>query len=236
MLFCANLAQLFKDIPIEERFARAAEAGYQTVDIPAPYDVNVQEIINHLSWNSLRLASLPCPPPNYTGGAPGCPATPGMEARFQRDVKRALLYAKTLKVMHVRLVLPQVEDIENTSILKKNLTWAATQAGAQILTLSDTAVRGGPNADQHHPVRLARLIDEIAAPNLRLVLEAQAITQQGENLVALWPELKPHVGHVNLTADDGVEHAEMAAFLTVLQKARFAGTVTTTAPPVIEEK
>ncbi|MDP5361432.1 MAG: hydroxypyruvate isomerase, partial [Paracoccaceae bacterium] len=88
--FCANLTWLFTELPFLERFEAAKEAGFDGVEVLFPYDVNAQDIVNARARHDLQMVLINCPPPNYTGGAQGFAAVPGVEDRFQKDFMRAL--------------------------------------------------------------------------------------------------------------------------------------------------
>lgn len=96
--FCANLTMLFAERPFMERFAAARVAGFDAVEVLFPYDVAVPDILKVLARNDLPLATINCPPPNYTGGARGFAAVAG--SRFRQDFKRSVRYAAALGVQH----------------------------------------------------------------------------------------------------------------------------------------
>lgn len=56
--FAANLSMMFTEAPFIERFAAAAEAGFQAVEFLFPYDFAASEIKAQLSRHNLTLALL----------------------------------------------------------------------------------------------------------------------------------------------------------------------------------
>ncbi|MBZ5136647.1 hypothetical protein HU085_13465, partial [Salmonella enterica subsp. enterica serovar Typhimurium] len=54
--FAANLSMMFTEAPFIERFAAAAEAGFQAVEFLFPYDFAASEIKAQLSRHNLTLA------------------------------------------------------------------------------------------------------------------------------------------------------------------------------------
>ena len=42
--FAANLSLLFTEVPLPERFARAADAGFRAVEIQFPYDYPAEQL------------------------------------------------------------------------------------------------------------------------------------------------------------------------------------------------
>ena len=102
--FAANLCTLFTELPLPARIAAAAEAGFDGVEIPYPYDSPAIEIRNALGQAQMPVVLMAAPPPNYTGGTPGFAAQPGGEERFRHDFRRALRYAQTLKARHLHIL------------------------------------------------------------------------------------------------------------------------------------
>ena len=126
--FCANLTWLFTELDFLERFEAAKEAGFDAVEVLFPYDVNAQDIVNELGKHELQMALINCPPPNYTGGAQGFAAIPGLEERFRKDFGRALRYARTLGVQHLHIMSGVAEGDEAKATFVNNLRWAAAEA------------------------------------------------------------------------------------------------------------
>lgn len=56
--FAANLSMMFTEVPFIERFAAAAEAGFQAVEFLFPYDFAASEIKAQLSRHDLTLALM----------------------------------------------------------------------------------------------------------------------------------------------------------------------------------
>lgn len=54
--FAANLSMMFTEVPFIERFAAAAEAGFQAVEFLFPYGFAASEIKAQLSRHDLTLA------------------------------------------------------------------------------------------------------------------------------------------------------------------------------------
>ncbi|MEO0765891.1 MAG: TIM barrel protein, partial [Pseudomonadota bacterium] len=94
--FAANLTHLWAELPYLDRFDAAADAGFEAVEVLFPYDAPAPETQKALQRNGLEMVLLNAPGPNYTGGARGFAATPGGEARFDYDMRRAVRYAQAL--------------------------------------------------------------------------------------------------------------------------------------------
>src|SRR5882724_1501740 len=94
--FAANLSMMFNEASFLERFALAAQAGFQGVEYLFPYDYPVEEIAARLKSNDLRNVLFNLPPGNWAAGERGLGALPGREAEFAAGLELAISYATRL--------------------------------------------------------------------------------------------------------------------------------------------
>lgn len=196
--FSASLGWLFKERPFLERFEAAKAAGFDAVEIPAPYDVSAQEIQLRLALNDLRLVSIACPPPNYTGGQAGYPSDPANMARFRYDFRRALRFAAALRPEYLLVMAGVGQGPEARACFIDNLRWAAKEAGRQKLLIEPACSQQLPGHFLDSFDLACAVIEEVGAPNLRLqfdVYHAHAITG---DVFATWERVAPLVGHVQI--------------------------------------
>ena len=62
--FAANLSLLWAELPYLDRFAAAADAGFEAVEILFPYDLAASRTQRALIANGLELILMNGPPPN----------------------------------------------------------------------------------------------------------------------------------------------------------------------------
>ncbi len=79
--FDPNLRWLFTELPMLDRYAAAARAGFKGVEVAFPYEYPAREIAARLSDNDLTLVQIltPC---NWAAGERGIAALPGRQADF----------------------------------------------------------------------------------------------------------------------------------------------------------
>ncbi|EAX6925888.1 TIM barrel protein, partial [Salmonella enterica] len=94
--FAANLSMMFTEVPFIERFAAAAEAGFQAVEFLFPYDFAASEIKAQLSRHDLTLALFNTSAGDTAAGEWGRAALPGCEHDARADIDLALEYALAL--------------------------------------------------------------------------------------------------------------------------------------------
>lgn len=222
--FCANLTFLFNELPFLERFGAARSAGFQAVEILFPYDLAAPDIRRLLDLNGLALASMNAPPPNYTGAAPGFPAVPGGEERFRHDFRRALRYARALGAERLQVMAGVARGPAARAAYVANLRWAAAQAGDLTLTIEPVHDGEVPGYFLDCYDLACAVLDEVAAPNLRLQFDAwhaQAIT--GDAL-ALWARVAPRVAHVQVAGPGrGEPDAATRALVAAIRDSGYDG-------------
>ena len=166
--FAANISMLFAELPYLERFAAAARAGFDAVEILFPYELAAKETQRALVSNGLELLLMNAPPPNYTGGMPGYAALPGGGERYQRDIRRVLRYAEILRpgAIHIMAGYATGDLAKQTFI--QNLQWAADRAPTQQFTIEPLNVGDQPNYFLNDYNLAAEVLQAVNRPNVGL--------------------------------------------------------------------
>src|SRR6185295_18097926 len=101
--FCANLNFLFTEVPLLDRFAAAAKAGFKAVEIGNPYEAPAAEMAARLKSNGLTLALFNTTAGDGAAGERGRGALAGREKDFDADIANALSYSEATgcKLIHV---------------------------------------------------------------------------------------------------------------------------------------
>ena len=228
--FAANLSMLFREYPFIERFAAAREAGFDAVEVLFPYDEPGHEIARELLRNALSLILINTPPPNWTGGARGFAAVPGLEERFRHDFKRALRYAKALnsKFIHV-MAGPAEGDAARASFID-NLKWATDHAPRQRLTIEPINTGDMPGYFLADFDLALEVLDAVNAPNLGLQFDAYHAHKITGDMLKTWARCRDRVVHIQVSDPDGRHEPsdktiDYPAFFTQLDTEGYAGHV-----------
>lgn len=81
--FAANLARLFTDLPLLDRFAAAAAAGFKGAEITFPYTHEPEVLAEKASAAGLKITLINAPPGDWAAGERGLAALAGREAEFR---------------------------------------------------------------------------------------------------------------------------------------------------------
>ena len=105
MEFAANLSMLFTELPLPQRFAAAAQAGFAAVEMQFPYDVPAVELAAAARAAGVEVILINLPAGDLMPGGAGLAAHPARQAEFTAALPLALSYARALGVRMVN-VLP----------------------------------------------------------------------------------------------------------------------------------
>ncbi|WP_368185166.1 hydroxypyruvate isomerase family protein [Aestuariibius sp. HNIBRBA575] len=201
--FCANLTMLFTEMPLLERPEAAARAGFKSVELLFPYDTNAAELGSALARSGLSLSLINCPPPNYTDGPRGFAAIPGLQSRFRQDFKRSLRYATVLGVQHLHIMAGVAEGEDARKTFVENLTWAASVAPKQSLTIEPINSMDMPGYFLSSFDQAMAILDEINAPNLHLQFDAYHAYHITGDVLGTWENVRRRTVHVQVAGVPG---------------------------------
>src|SRR5690349_13204890 len=102
--FAANLSMMFNEWSFLDRFAAAAEAGFDAVEFLFPYEHPAEEVGRRLREAGLTQALFNLPPGDFTRGERGIAALPGREAEFRAGLEQAVPYIEATGVRRIHMM------------------------------------------------------------------------------------------------------------------------------------
>jgi hydroxypyruvate isomerase len=130
--FAANLSMLYNEHEFLDRFAAAAQDGFQAVEYLFPYAFDAQALRQRLHDNGLQQVLFNAPPGDWDAGERGLACLPGRENEFQTGFLKALDYAEVLNCPRIHVMAGlKPSDADHATLEKtyiQNLAWAATEA------------------------------------------------------------------------------------------------------------
>jgi len=206
LTFAANLSWMFKEHDFLDRFAAAADAGFQWVEYLFPYDHDPEDIASRLSRHHLKLALFNAPPGDFSNNERGLACLPSRRADFRSALAIALVYARATNAPRLHVMAGVVEGSRDAALAayKQSLNYACDAAppGLDILIepLNPIDTPGYLLDD----FGLAQsIIAELDRPNLKLqfdIYHRQMI--HGEVLHGL-ETLLPITGHIQISSIPG---------------------------------
>jgi hydroxypyruvate isomerase len=205
--FAANLSFLFNEVPFLDRFAAAANAGFNAVEFAFAYEHPAKELASRLAANGLEQVLINAPPGDLNAGDRGLAGWPGREQEFAASFVTALRYAQALSCpcIHVMAgVLPasvdEGERARHRSTFVRNLRFAAGEAeqGGVTLTIEPINPRDMPGyllttQGEAHAIR-----EEVGMPNVKVQMDlyhAQIVEGDLSTKLRRWLN---DIGHIQI--------------------------------------
>ncbi len=202
--FAANLAYLFTERPLIERFAAAAAAGFKAVELQFPYDHAPAAIKAEIDRHGLTQLGVNTAVGSRTGDA-GLAAVTGREREWEAVFKQALDYVvaiggTAIHCMTGKAAPEQRPAAEKTFIA--NLTRAADLAREKNITclIEPINPRDRPDYFLTRVEHAADLIAKIGRPNVKIQFDFYHIQIVGGDLITRFQKHLPLVGHVQIAA------------------------------------
>ena len=229
----ANLAFLFTERPLLERFGAAAAAGFSAVELQYPYEVAPAAVKAELARHGLTQLGINTPPGREGESAsPRCPAASGTgRPRLRARSTMPLLSAGG------RSIASPAACRRSSGRRRKRFSSAISRAprstrGAGVnLLIEPLNPRDRPDYFVNRVEHAADIVQRVGAPNLRIQFDFYHVQIVGGDLIRRFEAHLPLVGHVQVAAvpsrrepDEGeVNYREIFALLDRLGYAGFVG-------------
>jgi len=200
----ANLAYLFTERPLIERFAAAAAMGFKAVELQFPYDQSPAALRAELAKHGLTQLGVNTHLGSREGDS-GLAAVPGRERDWDAVFKQALDFTvaiggTAIHCMTGKAAVEQRPAAERTFIA--NLTRAADLAAEQNVTLLIEPInpRDRPNYFLTRVEHAADIIAKVGRPNVKIQFDFYHVQIVGGDLITRFEKHLPLVGHVQIAA------------------------------------
>ncbi len=207
--FSANLSMLFTELPFLERFAAAANAGFDAVEFLFPYAWSAQEIKQRLDMHGLQLVLHNLPAGDWDAGERGIACHPDRIKEFRDGVGRAIDYAKALGVGQVNCLAGKapvgVSADQLRQTLVDNLIYAAAklkQAGLKLL-IEPINSFDIPGFYLTRTAQAAALLDQVGADNAFIQYDIYHAQRMEGELAETMRKYLLRIGHIQLADNPG---------------------------------
>jgi 2-dehydrotetronate isomerase len=201
--FAANLAYIFTERPLIERFAAAAAAGFKAVELQLPYDHAPSAVKAEIDRHG--LTQLGVNTPLGREGEAGLAAVPGRERDFDVLFGQALDYAVAIggRAIHCLAgTVPPSQRPAAEQVFVANLKRAADRAREKSITLLIEPInpRDRPDYFLTRAEQAADIIAKVERPNVRMQFDFYHAQIVGGDLIRRFEKHLPFVGHVQIAA------------------------------------
>ncbi|CAN5908440.1 hydroxypyruvate isomerase [soil metagenome] len=207
--FAANLSMMFTEAPFIERFARAAQAGFNEVEFLFPYAHTIAELKATLAANKLKVVLHNMPAGDWEAGDRGMACDPSRVEEFRRGVALGVEYASALGSPNLHCMAGKVPAGVSDGLLREtfvaNLRFAAAEAKKAGLTLLIEPINHfdipGYYIDRSAPA--LEIIEEVGADNLKLQYDIYHMQRMEGELAATIAKNLARIGHIQIADTPG---------------------------------
>jgi 2-dehydrotetronate isomerase len=202
--FAANLAYLFTEHPLIERFAAAAAAGFKAVELQFPYDHSPSAIRTEIERHALKQLGVNTAVGSREGDS-GLAALPGRERDWETVFKQALDFTAAIGGSAIHCMTGKVPSEQRPAAEKtliSNISRAADQAGEKNITLllEPLNTRDRPNYFLTRVEQAADIIAKVGRPNVKIQFDFYHVQIMGGDLITRFEKHLPLIGHVQIAA------------------------------------
>ena len=199
--YSANVGFLWEHLSLPDRITAAAKAGFDAVECHFPYEYPAEDIESVLLANNIPMIGLNTllspPDKSFFGVA----AMMGKEELARDYIDQAIAYAAQLSASHVNVVAG-AGPTTSEAVYIENLRYAckqASQVGLNIVIepISPVAI---PEYHFYRVEQAISIINAVAEPNLKLMLDIFHTQNAQGNLCTLLSTYQDYIGHIQISA------------------------------------
>ena len=205
----ANLTQMYTEVPMLERFARARASGFRFVEVLFPYDDGVEAVAVAARAQGLQIVLFNFAGGDRAAGDRGIASHPDRVEEFRAEVMRAVGWAQSLGVSRAHCMAGRrLRDIS------PDLQWATfvenVRYAGQVFAEHGLTVSVEPLNDRDNPgyffvgsAMALRLVEEVGLPNVRFQYDIYHM-QRGEGELARTIAANlSQIGHIQIADNPG---------------------------------
>ena len=207
--FAANLSMLFTEVPLLDRFERAARAGFSGVELQFPYEATAAAIRDRLLSNRLQMVLHNLPGGDWAAGDRGIACHPERVAEFRAGVAKALTYATTLGVPQLNCLAGKapagVPEAQVRATFVGNVRFAAAALKAAGLKLLIEPINNFdvPGFWLNRTELAISVLDEAGADNAFVQYDIYHAQRSEGELAATLTKHLARIGHIQVADNPG---------------------------------
>ncbi len=204
MKFSANVSILFKEVPFLERFGRAREAGFSTVEFWWPSGEDLGEVEAAIAGAGLSVALFNFDAGDMPSGDRGLAGDPERVEQFRENVPVALELAQRLGCRRMNvLVGHEKEEMgreEQLGLARESVAFAADAAGEAGVMVLVEAVNTFENGAYllRTTGQAVEFVRGVGRENVKVQHDLYHMQRMEGNLVATLERYVGMIGHVQI--------------------------------------
>jgi hydroxypyruvate isomerase len=200
---------LFKEVPLLERFAKAREAGFASVEFLSPFDYDLGQLVAAIQRAGLRVVQYNFLDGNLAQGDRGFLSHPLKKREWRESLEEAIDLAAEVEPRQLNSlagnVLGDLSREEQIVCLEDNLRWAIPllQAAGLPLMLEALNIYDNPAYLLTHSWDVLEILQRIDSPWVRFQCDVYHMQRMEGNLVENIRKNIPYIGHIQIADSPG---------------------------------
>ncbi|MFK7939188.1 MAG: hydroxypyruvate isomerase family protein [Roseovarius sp.] len=195
--FSANLGFLWTDRGLPDAIRAAHHAGFDAVECHWPYDTPSQQVRAALQDTGLPMLGLNTRRGNVAGGENGLCALPGRQDEARAAIDEALGYARAIGACAVHVMAGVTDEPAAHDTFLENLHYACHTAQPDVTVLIEPLnPYDAPGYFLRDTVQAAGIIQQVRAPNLKLMFDCYHVARTEGDVSARLSALWGVIGHI----------------------------------------
>ncbi|MBM4429755.1 MAG: TIM barrel protein [Chloroflexi bacterium] len=207
--FTANVSIAFKEYPFYERFQRAAELGFGTVEFMSPFVHDVEQVVDAVKEANLKVVQFNFLDGDLAAGERGHASHPNKQSLWRGELLRALELGRQLGVRQINslvgTVLEGVGCEAQIECLVENLRWAVPHLEEAAIPLMVEAlnVYDNPGYLLTTSREVLIVLDTVNSPWVRFQYDIYHMQRMEGDLVRTIRACIDRIGHVQIADNPG---------------------------------
>lgn len=200
--FSANLGFLWADRTLPEAIHAAAAAGFDAVECHFPYETPSAAVAQALEQTGLEMLGINTLRGDVAAGENGLCALEGRGPEARAAIDQALEYAQAIKAKNIHVMAGIATGARAHAQFVETLKYACTQAAPHQITILIEPLNStdAPGYFLSTTTQARALIEEVAAPNLKLMFDCYHVQIMEGNLTHRLKDLLPFIGHIQFAS------------------------------------
>lgn len=207
--FSAHLGYLFNEVPLKDRVAAAAAAGFTAVEHPNPFAISPADMSSLLGADDLVFSQIAAAFGDSSKGEKGITALPGREGDFRSAFSKSLIYATEVDCpfVHPMAGVPPKEAAaeEIANVYRRNVEFAveATHRLEQAVLIEAISHAAVPGYYMSTIERAVEIQDLFGTETVKLLIDTYHAAANGFDLLPWVEKNIERIGHVHIADNPG---------------------------------
>jgi hydroxypyruvate isomerase len=225
---------LFTEVPLEQRFALAKQAGFKAVEIQFPYLLAAERIQQLLIKQQLKLVLFNVDADDLLQGGEGLACVPEKQKQFKQAVAQTVEYAQILKPEAINVLPGRCFDSTQQEIylttFKENIQFALEAFSPLGIKTVFEAINtiDMPNFIIHSGAQMLEVLQTFNHPNLFMQYDIYHAQRMDENCIEFINQQADKIGHIQFAdcpgrAQPGTGNIDFTQLFKVIDKSSYQG-------------